>query len=209
MQERTRELAATGQRDLPPGSPGAPPSALALTTQGHRMAQRRRQRGGRPVSPERGDDQGSPSRERRPDPGRGRLPIGARRATKTTAVDGSARAQRRSRAGRDAAAAEPRLQRPPHRGCDDHREASSAPNVDGKIQVTDGGFQTYKYQSLIADVDYAGNRDHARRYAAAGARRVDHRAWHGADERRSRRQRAATSPERPTMPLTSACRRRR
>ncbi len=29
-------------------------------------------------------------------------------------------------------------------------------NVDGKIQVTDGGFQTYKYQSLVADVDYTG-----------------------------------------------------
>ncbi len=34
----------------------------------------------------------------------------------------------------------------------------SAPNVDGKIQIADGGFQAYKYQSLIADIDYAGNR---------------------------------------------------
>jgi autotransporter translocation and assembly factor TamB len=32
------------------------------------------------------------------------------------------------------------------------------PIVDGKFQVLDGGFQTYKYQSLTADVDYAGNR---------------------------------------------------
>ena len=30
------------------------------------------------------------------------------------------------------------------------------PNVDGKIEVTDGGFQTYKYESLVADVDYTG-----------------------------------------------------
>jgi translocation and assembly module TamB len=30
------------------------------------------------------------------------------------------------------------------------------PSVDGKIEVTDGGFQTYKYQSLVADVDYTG-----------------------------------------------------
>ena len=34
----------------------------------------------------------------------------------------------------------------------------SAPNVDGKIQIADGGFQAYKYQSLIAEIDYAGNR---------------------------------------------------
>ncbi len=34
----------------------------------------------------------------------------------------------------------------------------SAPRVDGKVQIADGGFQTYKYQSLVADVDYAGNR---------------------------------------------------
>jgi autotransporter translocation and assembly factor TamB len=32
------------------------------------------------------------------------------------------------------------------------------PKVDGKVEVTEGGFQTYKYQSLIADVDYADNR---------------------------------------------------
>jgi len=32
------------------------------------------------------------------------------------------------------------------------------PMVDGKIQVTDGGFQNYKYQSLTADVDYTNDR---------------------------------------------------
>ncbi len=32
------------------------------------------------------------------------------------------------------------------------------PMVDGKVQVTAGGFQTYKYESLTADVDYADNR---------------------------------------------------
>jgi translocation and assembly module TamB len=32
------------------------------------------------------------------------------------------------------------------------------PIVDGKIEVRDGGFQAYKYQSLVADVDYLGNR---------------------------------------------------
>ena len=32
------------------------------------------------------------------------------------------------------------------------------PTVDGKLEVTGGGFQAYKYQSLVADVDYAGKR---------------------------------------------------
>lgn len=32
------------------------------------------------------------------------------------------------------------------------------PKVDGKISVAGGGFQTYKYESLVADVDYADNR---------------------------------------------------
>jgi autotransporter translocation and assembly factor TamB len=32
------------------------------------------------------------------------------------------------------------------------------PSIDGKVEVTGGGFQTYTYQSLVADVDYAGNR---------------------------------------------------
>ncbi len=34
----------------------------------------------------------------------------------------------------------------------------SAPTVDGKFQIADGGFQAYRFQSLVADVDYAGNR---------------------------------------------------
>ena len=32
------------------------------------------------------------------------------------------------------------------------------PAVDGHVEIRDGGFQTYKYQSLVADVDYAGSR---------------------------------------------------
>ena len=32
------------------------------------------------------------------------------------------------------------------------------PSIDGKVEVTGGGFQAYKYQSLVADVDYAGDR---------------------------------------------------
>ena len=32
------------------------------------------------------------------------------------------------------------------------------PSIDGKVEVTGGGFQSYTYQSLVADVDYARNR---------------------------------------------------
>ncbi len=32
------------------------------------------------------------------------------------------------------------------------------PSIDGKVEVTGGGFQSYTYQSLVADVDYAGDR---------------------------------------------------
>jgi translocation and assembly module TamB len=34
----------------------------------------------------------------------------------------------------------------------------SAPAVDGHVEVRDGAFQTYKYESLVADADYAGKR---------------------------------------------------
>ncbi|HJR59577.1 MAG TPA: translocation/assembly module TamB domain-containing protein [Vicinamibacterales bacterium] len=34
----------------------------------------------------------------------------------------------------------------------------TAPSVDGHVEIHDGAFQTYKYQSLIADVDYVGGR---------------------------------------------------
>jgi autotransporter translocation and assembly factor TamB len=33
-----------------------------------------------------------------------------------------------------------------------------APAVDGHVEIHNGGFQTYKYESLIADVDYVGQR---------------------------------------------------
>lgn len=33
-----------------------------------------------------------------------------------------------------------------------------APTVDGHVEIHNGTFQTYKYESLIADVDYAGRR---------------------------------------------------
>jgi autotransporter translocation and assembly factor TamB len=36
--------------------------------------------------------------------------------------------------------------------------STSQPSVDGHVEVVDGGFRTYKYQSLEADVDYKGNR---------------------------------------------------
>jgi len=32
------------------------------------------------------------------------------------------------------------------------------PVIDGRFAVSDGGFQTYRYQSLVTDVDYEGNR---------------------------------------------------
>ena len=35
---------------------------------------------------------------------------------------------------------------------------AEAPRVDGHVEIHDGGFQSYRYESLIADVDYAGNR---------------------------------------------------
>jgi autotransporter translocation and assembly factor TamB len=33
-----------------------------------------------------------------------------------------------------------------------------APSVDGHVEIHNGAFQTYKYESLVADVDYAGRR---------------------------------------------------
>ncbi len=35
---------------------------------------------------------------------------------------------------------------------------TAAPIVDGRIEIANGGFQTYRYQSLTATVDYKGNR---------------------------------------------------
>jgi autotransporter translocation and assembly factor TamB len=35
---------------------------------------------------------------------------------------------------------------------------TSAPTVDGHVEIHNGGFQTYRYESLVADVDYTGNR---------------------------------------------------
>lgn len=35
---------------------------------------------------------------------------------------------------------------------------TQAPAVDGHVEIHNGGFQSYKYESLIADVDYAGRR---------------------------------------------------
>lgn len=32
------------------------------------------------------------------------------------------------------------------------------PAIDGHVEIRDGGFNDYRYQSLVADVDYAGNR---------------------------------------------------
>ena len=36
--------------------------------------------------------------------------------------------------------------------------SAAAPDVKGKFQITNGGFQNYQYQSLTADVDYKGTR---------------------------------------------------
>lgn len=36
--------------------------------------------------------------------------------------------------------------------------STDAPVVDGHVEITDGGFKTYKYQSLTADIDYTGPR---------------------------------------------------
>lgn len=35
---------------------------------------------------------------------------------------------------------------------------AEAPSVDGHVEIHDGAFQTYKYESLIADIDYVGQR---------------------------------------------------
>ncbi|CAN5657843.1 hypothetical protein BH24ACI5_BH24ACI5_10100 [soil metagenome] len=35
---------------------------------------------------------------------------------------------------------------------------AEAPSVDGHVEIHNGGFQTYKYESLVADIDYAGRR---------------------------------------------------
>ena len=36
--------------------------------------------------------------------------------------------------------------------------STAAPAIDGKVEVTKGGFQTYRYDSLVANVDYQGTR---------------------------------------------------
>jgi autotransporter translocation and assembly factor TamB len=36
--------------------------------------------------------------------------------------------------------------------------STSAPAVDGHVEIRNGGFKTYKYESLVADVDYTGKR---------------------------------------------------
>jgi translocation and assembly module TamB len=36
--------------------------------------------------------------------------------------------------------------------------SAEAPAVDGHVSIENGGFKTYKYQSLVADVDYSGAR---------------------------------------------------
>lgn len=35
---------------------------------------------------------------------------------------------------------------------------TAAPTVDGHVEIRNGGFQNYKYESLVADVDYTGQR---------------------------------------------------
>lgn len=35
---------------------------------------------------------------------------------------------------------------------------TAAPTVDGHVEVRDGGFRSYRYESLVADIDYAGER---------------------------------------------------
>lgn len=35
---------------------------------------------------------------------------------------------------------------------------TDAPRIDGRIEIDKGGFQTYRYDSLVATVDYSGNR---------------------------------------------------
>ena len=36
--------------------------------------------------------------------------------------------------------------------------STAAPAIDGKVEVTKGGFQTYHYDSLVANIDYRGTR---------------------------------------------------
>jgi autotransporter translocation and assembly factor TamB len=36
--------------------------------------------------------------------------------------------------------------------------SSQSPAIDGHVEIHDGGFQTYKYESLVADIDYVGRR---------------------------------------------------
>ena len=125
VQERTRELAATGSVIFHPDHQELHLPKLALTTAGHRVAQRRRQRGGGPVRPGRGDDQGSAAR--RAATRRWTWPApSASTATSRSGAHRSARAQRRPGAGRGAAAAESRLQRPAHRRRDDRRARSAS-----------------------------------------------------------------------------------
>jgi autotransporter translocation and assembly factor TamB len=35
---------------------------------------------------------------------------------------------------------------------------TESPTVDGRVEIREGGFQNYRYESLVADVDYTGNR---------------------------------------------------
>ncbi len=52
---------------------------------------------------------------------------------------------------------------------------AKSPVVDGHVEVANGAFQSYKYQSLTADFDYTGDRARCRRRPAAVPDRGDHR----------------------------------
>ena len=119
-----------------------------------------------------------------------------------------ARAQRRPRAAREAAAAEPRVHRPARPPTRRSPARSTDPRSTATSRSPTAGSRTTSIESLVADVDYGGTRDHARRHAAAVARRRDHRQGHGADERvQPATARRARRRQRPTTRSTCGSRR--
>ena len=151
MQERTREVAATGERDPPPRSPGDAPSEPGPATRVSNGATSPAARRG-PVRPERSDDQdlrleSGDQRWTWPAPSASTATKRSGRWRCTRATSTSRRSRRCSCRTAGSAAASPRTPR-----------SRAHPRAERRWQ--DRGHQRrlpdVQYQSLVADVDYTG-----------------------------------------------------
>ena len=178
IQEKTRELDATGQLLLHRGSPGSPPAAARGPYPGGRVAHGPRQQRDRQVRP-----RAPRARERQP----GQRRSGARRQRHARRRRRQAlgrhrrpRAQRGHPAAGDAAPAEPRLLRQADRGREDQRLDGRARHR-GAIFGRQGGVPVLSLRLAGRDRGLPGHADRDRRHAAAVADRVAHGARECAD----------------------------